>query len=414
MGKCERLRSRAFSLRGAIAAFGAVVGAASLAQASGTLAASEVTRTAKVEVVSQNYFPTPLASDISCTTSGTAGFRRATVSWSAPNPAPGTAPTSYRYRVDWADEDGNVRYSFETSATSTGAFRIRDELSIGDSTGVSYRIRVHTISTENGAAVSSGYRSHTVHSWSTSNTYCTGDPYPISEAPNAQWENRYDWNTSIISFATTPAPSVFAALFDDDASRGALGEPPEGDELTTLDEVARDATPTTSVDEATLPSSPRPGPSTSTRESAPSATTQPSSARETSESAAGKSPTSQTPRTSTSPVTSLLPEPSPSQSPSRTSPSSSVPVSTTTTATPSVRAGVGDSTIPVGEAFARLEDIDGSTHLVVSRGGTEVCSADVDGASRIEEVNGELTVTVAGRTSKVDIETCEFDVEVHR
>ena len=69
---------------------------------------------------------------------------------------------------------------------------------------------------------------------------------------------------------------------------------------------------------------------------------------------------------------------------------------------------MGDSPIPVGEAFARLEDIDGRTHLVVSRAGNEVCSANVDGASRIEELNGELAVTVAGRTSKVDIGTCEL------
>ncbi|MBB0967940.1 hypothetical protein G6016_02995 [Dietzia aerolata] len=69
---------------------------------------------------------------------------------------------------------------------------------------------------------------------------------------------------------------------------------------------------------------------------------------------------------------------------------------------------MGDSPIPVGDAFARLEDIDGRTHLAVSRDGAEVCSADVDGASRIEEADGDLTVTVAGRTSKVDVETCEL------
>ena len=203
----------------------------------------------------------------------------------------------------------------------------------------------------------------------------------------------------------------FLPLFDEVASRDVLGELPEGDALTTLDEVALDEAPTPSMMESTVPSSPRPGPSTSARESAPSATPRSSSAQATGDVATTESSTSRTTRSSSPTVTSLLPEPSPTQA--ETS-SSSVPTPATTTTTPSVRAGVGDSTIPVGEAFARLEDIDGRTHLVVSRGGTEVCSADVDGASRIEEVNGELTVTVAGRTSKVDIETCEFDVEVHR
>ena len=252
--------------------------------------------------------------------------------------------------------------------------------------------------------VSTGFVSHTVHATTVTYTYCSGDPR--YDSPNQPWENQNTWSPGSNLTASTPGASIFAALFDEDASRDVLGELPEGDALTTLDEVALDEAHAPSMVESTVPNSPRPGPSTSDRESAPSATLQAGSAQATSDVATTESSTSRTTRSSSPTVTSLLPEPSLTQA--ETSPSSSVPTPSITTATPSVKAGVGDSPIPVGDAFARLEDIDGRTHLAVSRDGAEVCSADVDGASRIEEADGELTVTVAGRTSKVDVETCEL------
>ena len=83
MGKFERLRSKAFSLRGAIALAGAAVVAASMSQSVDTLAASPEVRTAKVDVVSQNYFPTPLPSSISCSEKAWFPGRDVVISWSS-------------------------------------------------------------------------------------------------------------------------------------------------------------------------------------------------------------------------------------------------------------------------------------------------------------------------------------------
>lgn len=398
MGKFERLRSKAFSMRGAIALAGAAVVAASMSQSVDTLAASPEVRTAKVDVVSQNYFPTPLPSSISCSEKAWFPGRDVVISWSSAGQG-----MKYLVRIIRDNDDskpGNIINEFFTDSTSHQFHT--------NATNKSDRVRIHTVNVASGntdatRVVSTGYVSHTVHVSTVTITYCSGSPR--YDAPNQDWENQYAWDVTNNSTASILGASIFAALFDEEASREILGELPEGDELTALDDVALDSAPTPSMVESTVPSSPRPGPSTSARESAQSSTPHASSAQATSEAATSESSTSRTTRSSSTTVASLLPEPSPSQPDAS---SSSVPAPVTTTATPSVEAGVGDSPIPVGDAFARLEDIDGRTYLVVTRGGTEVCSADVDGASRIEETNGELTVIVAGRTSTVDIGTCEL------
>lgn len=400
MGRFQKLRGSKRSIRGIIAACGAVLVAASMAQTTGTLADPVETRTATMGVATQNYFPTPLTAWVTCTTDPNnwdLASRRARIDW-----APVAGATGYILElVQWNSNnpDTAVRQTFNVGANQTQVSGIVDRQR------EQLYARVRTV---NGPAISSGYTTPreriSFKAWIGSQTECENTGH--SSVPNQPWENQNTWSLGSNLTASTPGASIFAALFDEDASRDVLGELPEGDALTTLDEVALDEAPTPSMVESTVPSSTRPGPSTSARESAPSATPQSSSAQATSDVATTKSSTSQATRSSSPTVTSLLPEPSPTQA--ETSPSSSVPTPATTTTTPSVKARVGDSPIPVGESFARLEDIDGRTHLVVTRGGTEVCSANVDGASRIEEVNGELTVTVAGRTSTVDIGTCEL------
>lgn len=56
----------------------------------------------------------------------------------------------------------------------------------------------------------------------------------------------------------------------------------------------------------------------------------------------------------------------------------------------------------------RLEEVDDQTRLIVTRSGSKVCAAEVDGASRNESSDGALTVTVSGRTQSVDLVTCEL------
>lgn len=85
------------------------------------------------------------------------------------------------------------------------------------------------------------------------------------------------------------------------------------------------------------------------------------------------------------------------------------PAGTTVTAAPTVSAQAGDDPIAVGASQARLEEADGHTQLIITRNGSQVCTAEVDGASRIDSSDDELTVTVSGRTKSVDPETCKVD-----
>lgn len=413
MGRFERLRSKAMSLRGAVAFAGAAVIAVSMAQASGTLAASEETRTAKMEVVSQNYFPTPLPDKngqgfngvgINCESLGSGlQVRRARVSW----PSVGTG---YRYKVRQVRVNSNGEETWSDEEW-TGGTSI--ELNYAWIAATTTQVHVYVVNAASGTAdssraTSSGYVGTNIYTPSGSLTRCT-DPKDYYRVDNQRWEDQHEWTPGVIPFATTPAPSVFAALFDADASGDPLGELPEGDQLTSLSGATLDAEPGTPEG----PTNPA-APSASRVRAAgptPTASTSPSvdvNERSAVESATEVSPSPSVPVSLSLQTSSRGATPSPSTATTSSPSSASTPTTTVTTARPTVKAGVGDYPIPVGEAFARLEDVDGRTHLILSRGGAEVCSADVDGASRIEETNGELTVTVAGRTSKVDSETCEL------
>lgn len=221
---------------------------------------------------------------------------------------------------------------------------------------------------------------------------------------NANWEDKYDWDSGVVPFATGPSPSIFGALFDEDADL--LGDLPEGGELTSLDDAALDASPERAEQATTplssTPTSPTPSNPTSSRStSAPTSPRATSVGKGTTESAPSMPATTSSP---TVPATSAAA----TSSSEKSTPSSSTPAAPSTTAQQSVRAGVGDGPIAVGSSQARLDEVDGRTRLSVTRGGSEVCTAEVDGASRIDSSGGVLTVTVSGRTSPVDLETCEL------
>ena len=407
MGKFQQLRAKAISLRGAIAVGSAVVVAASMFQAADTLAAPDEVRQAKAGIATQNYFPTPLPSDISCSTSGLGGSRRANVSWTAPVVPVGEQPIEFKYRVTWSLDANSPKYSFETGATSTGQFRISDKLGgafdWGPFTNKSYRIFVQTINPHDTGVVSTGSVSWTVHSATSADTYCTGSSgYHVDNQP---WENQYDWDPDVIPFSV-PSPSFFGGLFDEDASADLLGDLPEGNELTSLDDAAFDASPD-GLEQATSSPSSTPIKTTSSSPTSSKLATTPTSPAATSAGEEVPAPTTSERSTSSSPT---VPTSSADASPTsvKSTPSSSAPAAPSTTAQQSVRAGVGDGPVAVGASKARLDEVDGRTRLSVTRGGSEVCTAEVDGASRLESSGGVLTVTVSGRSSPVDLETCEL------
>src|SRR5690625_1688320 len=91
MSRLQRIRKQAMSLRGGIAVVGALAVAAGLTQTTGTIAAPDLERTAKVPIATANYYPTPLPdAEMTCGNSGL----KAEFSWDAPS-----LPGDYRYRV---------------------------------------------------------------------------------------------------------------------------------------------------------------------------------------------------------------------------------------------------------------------------------------------------------------------------
>lgn len=398
MGRFQQLRAKALSLRGAIAIGGALVIAASMAQASGTLAQSTELREAKAGIATQNYYPTPLVSNIWCTHSGVWGSRRdATVHWDPP--ALGS-PNDYEYRV-LVLKDNEVDQVHTDRVTTDTSWRFS-----GGSNGSSYRIRVYTINTASGApdtdrAQSTGYESSTIHRSLGTDIYCTDQSW--GDAPNQPWENQHDWDPDVIPFATGPSPSIFGALFDEDADL--LGNLPEGGELTSLDDAALDASPE-SAEQATAPPRSTPTSPTPSNPASSRSTSAPTSPGATSVGEGATESAPSMPATTSSPTVPATSAAATSSS-EKSTPSSSTPAAPSTTAQQSVRAGVGDGPVAVGSSQARLDEVDGRTRLTVTRGGSEVCTAEVDGASRIESSGGVLAVNVSGRTSQVDLETCE-------
>ena len=400
MGRFQQLRAKAISLRGAIAIGGALVIAASMAQASGTLAQSTEQREAKAGIATQNYYPTPLTAWVTCTT----------------DPAPDLVNhTSRRARIDWAPVPGATGYRVDLVNDTTGEVDPRvvpaDTTTIADVVAprafLQYArgllIRVRTI---NGDAVSSGYTTAPTKAQAkdqaSGRTECEGSSGP--SVPNAPWENQYDWDPGVIPFATGPSPSIFGALFDEDTDL--LGNLPEGGELTSLDDAALDASPE-SAEQATAPPRSTPTSPTPSNPASSRSTSAPTSPGATSVGEGATESAPSMPATTSSPTVPATSAAATSSS-EKSTPSSSTPAAPSTTAQQSVRAGVGDGPIAVGSSQARLDEVDGRTRLSVTRGGSEVCTAEVDRARRIESSGGVLTVTVSGRTSQVDLETCEL------
>lgn len=396
MGRFQQLRAKAISLRGAIAVGGALVMAASMAQASGTLAESAELREAKAGIATQNYFPTPLTTSVTCTT----------------DPDRWWDLTANRARIDWAPVPGATGYLVVFINKSNGSvYRTEDvEASVTRISGVtatnprtSLYVRVHT---KNGPAISSGFAvansGMSFKDWVSDRTECEGSGG--SAQANAPWENQYDWDPGVIPFATGPSPSIFGALFDEGADL--LGDLPEGNELTSLDDAALDTSPDRS-EQATAPPNSTPTSPTPSNPASSRSTSAPTSPGATS---VGKGTTESAPSMPATTSSPTVPTSSADASPTsvKSTPSSSTPAAPSTTAQQSVRAGVGDGPIAVGSSQARLDEVDGRTRLSVTRGGSEVCTAEVDGASRIESSGGVLAVTVSGRTSPVDLETCEL------
>lgn len=414
MGKWQQCRARALSVRGALALGGVVVVAASMTQVAGTMAAPDAVRTAKLGTATENYFPTPLTSSVTCTTDpdgATLTARRARIDWAPVSEATG-------YLVVFINRDNGSVY--RTDDVPAGQTRISGVSATSPRTGL--YVRVYT---KNGPATSSGYsvasRGMSFKDWVSNRTECEG-PGGTAQA-NQPWENQSAWDPAMQPFAVDPGASMFRTLMDTLNSEEALGPLPEEAELADLEAAASagatptgEASPTESTANPTTPSPSAPSVEaetttvpgggvpgatglSSSSSSAP-ATRIPATSGTTRAAATATSSQSVAPTTLATASTSTAPATNQATTPATTVATSPLTASTL----------VGGDPIAVGTGFARLDPVEGQPRLVITTGGgAEVCSADLPGASRITAGPSGLTVTVDGRVRGVDPATCQLD-----
>lgn len=338
--KTRKNHSRLLSLRSAIAISGAALVTLTLSQVADTQAAFTNTATANVSTLATgNYYPTPLTTSVTCTTSGGSNLigRRANLSWPAVAGATG-------YLVQLVYSNGSVYDSWDVAAPTTS------------STGISTtdpRASVYArVYTKNGPATSSGWTgANTAISfkdYASKRTECESGPSP-SQA-NQSWENQSTWN---------PVSGASARVSIQPEGGGPLGGPDPSEATPTPSGTPLTTSPTTSAPVPTAsPTTSQPAPTTSDVTAAPTATT--------------ATPATTTPTATTSSGTSQA--------------------TITKTSAPSRPAA---SPIDLGDGLtAKLVDRGGVRTVLLLSDSTEQCSAEIPGADALGNGgNGTLTVT---------------------
>ncbi|GAB2665587.1 signal peptidase I [Prescottella soli] len=115
-----------------------------------------------------NFFPTPLVSSVSCSTSGSIGLRKANLSWSGLGNSPLGIPYTYRVVVRRDNNPSEVIQSTNQAGTSI-------QINAG-TTGRGYIVEVHTVNGPTGSpnAVSTGWKGQGIWSGAALDTYCSG------------------------------------------------------------------------------------------------------------------------------------------------------------------------------------------------------------------------------------------------
>ncbi|MGW4477603.1 hypothetical protein [Rhodococcus triatomae] len=363
-GPTEQFRSADFSIRRLVPArtlmvFGAVGVTALGATAVGTTAAFTDTSVASSSfTAAANFYPTPLVSNVTCSSSGAIGFRRATISWTAPagNPPLGGA-WNYRVIIRRDNNASEVIDTYNQTSTTVSGYR-------AGTTARGYIVEVHTV---NGPNVSTGWNGQGIWSGAVLDTYCSGG---ASGQPNPVGEN-----------------SVSGQGAESQSLRMATGGSPSAE-----------ATTTSSPSESVVPSTTTAAPVRSTTAvPAPVTTT-----------TAG--PTTTVPFTTIpAPVTTTTPDPT------TTAP-------TTTTEEPaSVSAPSGDLAIAnVSTSGRYTATVNGTTATITDKSGAQVYSGTVgrkaiaqwaSGADQLWIIDGDtLTVVDASSGAATSVDPSSDDV----
>ncbi|EGD54977.1 hypothetical protein SCNU_10616 [Gordonia neofelifaecis NRRL B-59395] len=178
-----------------------VVGAV---QTTDTLAATNDAVSANTsQIASENFFPTPLPSSISCSESGTPGFRSANVSW--PSAGPGM-----KYRVVlWTNNMAGVERGAAYQTGTSWTLSVNYNIAWGNYVLTVETMNIASGDTDQTRLYSSGYRRITVGSNGQRNGTCEGG---AGVKANATWEDQAAWTPaqqqtfgrSVLSKQTTP------------------------------------------------------------------------------------------------------------------------------------------------------------------------------------------------------------------
>lgn len=321
----------------------------------------------------ENFWPTPVVPSTSCSPT-TWLIQDPVISWSSAGTPPGGGSYSY-YVTIHHDSSTAMEVIGPVNGTSVRIARNESRWNKG------WHARIYTV---NGPKTSSGYRSEGFNLnrvWPSTWAVCSGNKAYV---PN---DGEQDLQGSQPGeFESRQALALGESEILESAQEG-----PDADlESPTNVEAAREVPATTPVTTTEMNQSSPPQASGSAKASTSMGVT----------TSVPATTSSQAPSTTSATATATSVQSTPSSSP--------IPTATSTTAQVPVRAGVGDGPIAVGASQARLEEVDDQARLIVTRGGSDVCAAEVGGASRIESSDGLLTVTVSGRTKSVDLETCEL------
>ncbi|MGW0173598.1 hypothetical protein ACWDUM_07105 [Rhodococcus sp. NPDC003322] len=216
-----------------------------------------------------NFYPTPLVSNVTCSTSGTVGLRKATVSWTAPT---GTPPLggawNYRVIVRRDNNASEVIDTYNQTSTTVSGYR-------AGTTARGYIVEVHTV---NGPNVSTGWNGQGLWSGAVLDTYCSGG---ASGQPNPAGENSVSGQgteTQSMRMALGASPSPEAVAPSETSAAPTTTDAAASTTTVSAAPLTTTATPTaqasTTTTESTTTATPAPTTTTeSTTTSAPSTTT---------------------------------------------------------------------------------------------------------------------------------------------
>lgn len=250
-----------FGSKRAVLAFGGVAAIGlGIVNSVGTQAATQDAGTANVsQIATQNYYAVPVATNMNCSTSGTAGInRRANLSWTSAGPG-------VKYSVEqWKD---NSSYKWSTTVTSPSYSGFYSGYIGSD------RVRIYSINISTNEK-STGYISASVYSPLGYDSYCTST---FGQENVTSWQQQSTWTPDAPALRSGPAVERRIAPITTESTTSSTGTTPSNSSTpqpTTSSSTTTPSTGTTTAPKTTAPATS--APTTTTTTTAPTTATTPS------------------------------------------------------------------------------------------------------------------------------------------